>query len=139
MEFEFTWVEPSLLLCRAWGTATVEGITALEKALISHPKVGPGVYVLADHTDLDPSAITAAEIYRMAEFRAQNVHGIGVRVAIVSGPDPLRYGLERMFASFAEPDAEGMLRIFQTREEAIAWLTEWGAQIPPELADGGTV
>jgi hypothetical protein len=123
MEFEFTWVDPSLVICRMFDVATVEGTASLIQALISQPQFRPGVDVITDHTGQDVSALTAADIKQMAGFRAEIAGETTGRVAIVVGSDsPLRYGFGRMVGTYADLQGDDSIRVFRTLDEAIAWL-----------------
>jgi len=133
MEFELEWVHPSLLICRTSGAATVEGFIALFQAMRSHPQFRPGMNVLADHSSLDVSSITASEIEQVADMRARLVRETGARSALVIGPgSPMRYGLARMFEAYIEPQVETEVQVFETFDEAMAWLTEANAPVPSE-------
>ena len=49
MEFELTWVDRSaLVICRTYGTASVEGYREMLQALILQPEFGPGVDLVVD-------------------------------------------------------------------------------------------
>jgi len=63
----------------------------------------------------------SAEIQSIAERFAKFLTHIGPRFAVVTGWDDLRYGLTRVFATFAE--MEGcQIQVFREAEEAWAWL-----------------
>jgi len=59
MQFAVAWIEFSLVVCRTSGTASADGFASLLKALVSQPEFAPGVRVLADHSELDASALRA--------------------------------------------------------------------------------
>ena len=79
--------------------------------------------MIVDHTSVDVSALTAADIERIADLHAQFAVSPPVRAAIVAGQDsPTRYGLARMFESYADSQANAEIRVFETLDEAMAWL-----------------
>jgi hypothetical protein len=85
LEFEFTWIESSLVVCRASGVASADGFAALLKALASQPEFGPGVKVLADRSKLAVSELSAGDVERIADIRAKSADGMGMRTALVVG------------------------------------------------------
>jgi hypothetical protein len=123
MEFELEWVDPSLVICRTSGVGTVEGYEALMRALTSDPQFRLGIDVLIDHTNVDISALTAAEVEQVAGLRVQFLGTKVRRAAGVVGPNsPMRYGLGRMFEAHVASQAGTKIEIFKTLEDAIAWL-----------------
>jgi hypothetical protein len=123
MEFEIEWVDPSLVICRTSGVASVEGYQAMMAALTSQPQFQPGVDLIVDHTGADISALTAAEIEQIADLRARFAGDVAMRAAGVVGPgSPMRYGLGRMFEAFVDSNPGTKITVFETVEEAMAWL-----------------
>jgi hypothetical protein len=123
MEFEIEWVDPSLVICRTSGLASVEAYQALMKALTSQPQFRPGVDLIIDHTNVDVSALTTAEIEQVADLRIQFAGNVAARAAGVVGPgSPMRYGLGRMFEAYVGLQPGTEVTVFETVEEAIAWL-----------------
>ncbi len=123
MEFEFTWVDPSLVVCRPSGVAEVKGYKAFLQALISSPEFGPGVKVLMDITALDVSSLTAADMEELASLRVGFAGERKARSAMVVGPgSPLRYGLGRMFEGYVSSQVGFETRVFEEFDEALAWL-----------------
>ncbi len=124
MEFELEWLHPSLLICRVSGIATVEGCEALMRAVRSDPQFRPGIAMITNETNVDVSALTASDIERIADLSAQFPHTPPVRSAVVVGPDsPNRYGLARMFEAYADSEENPAIKVFETFDEAMAWLT----------------
>lgn len=123
MEFEFDWINPSMVICRMSGVATVEGYAAFLRALSAQPQFRPGATVITDHTNVEVSALSAGEIEQIAKLRVQFTGATMARSAIVVGPDaPAKYGLARMFEAFAVSADNDSVRVFGTIEEAMAWL-----------------
>jgi len=123
MEFEFTWIEPLLVVVRTSGSASAEGFKALFGELASEPEFGPGVKMLSDHTNLDISTLSSADIEKITAVRASHTRSLGAHSALVVGPDsPARYGLARMFEAYAASGGDDSVRVFETTDEAMAWL-----------------
>jgi hypothetical protein len=104
MEFEIEWVDPSLVICRTSGVASVEGYQAMMAALTSQPQFQPGVDLIVD-------------------LRARFAGDVAMRAAGVVGPgSPMRYGLGRMFEAFVDSNPGTKITVFETVEEAMTWL-----------------
>jgi len=132
MEFELTWVDPTLVVCRTSGVASVQGYEEAIRALASSPEFGPGVKVLMDHTALDVSSLTATDMEDIASLRARIAGEGKARSAVVVGRDsPLRYGLSRMFEGYVSPQVELEVRIFEELAEALIWLQADDAEPAP--------
>lgn len=138
MEFELEWVRPSLLICRVSGVATVEGCEDLMRTVISRPQFRSGISVITDETGVDASALTASDIEQIARLAAQFADPSPVRSAIVAGPDsPVRYGLTRMFKAYADMRRNTAIKVFDTLDEAMAWIGETDAPGPSEPSEDG--
>jgi hypothetical protein len=85
----------------------------------------PGLNELNDLSQTDLREITTDGIRRLAEV-ANTVHashGVSsVKVAIFA-PDPLPYGLARMYGAMASESPE-LIRVFRGMDEARSWLTD---------------
>src|ERR1035437_4484025 len=120
MNFEIEWVDPSLVICRTSGVASVEGYEAMMAALTAQPQFQPGVDLIVDHSSADVSALTAAEIEQIADLRARFMGNMAARAAGVVGPgSPMRYGLGRMFEAFVDVQPGTKITVFETVEEAM--------------------
>ena len=136
MEYEFIFVDSSLVVCRTFGVASVQGFVASLQALTSDPRWRPGMDTINDHTLLDASLFKASDIEQIANREGEYSGEIGQgRAAIVVGPDsPTRYGLVRMFEAYIEPLVEAKVRAFWTFDEALAWMRGPDYSLPAELA-----
>lgn len=131
MEFELTWIDSSRVVCRLSGIASAKDYEALLRALTSSPKFEPNVKVLLDFTAVDVSSVTAAGMEKIAGLRKQLAGKSNFRSAMVIGPDALKYGLGRMFQSYATAQAEIEVSIFRTFNEGMAWLEAGNAEPAP--------
>jgi hypothetical protein len=122
MEFELTWIDSSRVVCRTSGTASAKDYAALLRALTSSPEFGPDVKVLMDFRALDVSSVTAADMEKIAILRARFASEVNFRSAMVVGPGGLKYGLGRMFQSYATAQMELEVSVFHTFDEGMAWL-----------------
>lgn len=136
MEFEITWIDPSLVICRTSGVASVEGYRAMVQALASQPQFRPGVDVIVDHTNVDVSALTTFELEQVAGLRVELMGAQAGRAAGVVGPNsPLRYGLGRMFGAYVDSQGGTEIRVFGTVGEALVWLRGENAPVLPAPPD----
>lgn len=135
MEYEFIFVDSSLVVCRSFGVASVQGFVDSAEALTSNPRWRPGTDTISDHTLLDASQFKASDIEQIANRESEYSDEIGQeRAAIVVGPDsPTRYGLVRMFEAYIEPLVEANIRAFWTFDEALAWTRGPDYSLPAEL------
>jgi hypothetical protein len=133
MEFEISWIESSLVSVRTSGLASAEGFTALYEQLAAQPGFGPGVKMLSDHTDLDVSVLSVAEIEKIAAARDRYVGSLGARSALVVGHrSPAKYGLARMFEALAAEEPGDLVGVVETSEDALVWLRGEDAKpLPP--------
>ena len=123
MEFEITWVDPSLVVCRTSGVAEVKGYEEFLRAITSSPEFGPNVSVLMDLTALDISPLTATEIEELVNLRVRLAGESKARSAMVVGRgSPLRFGLGRMFEGLLSSQVGFETRVFEEFDEALAWL-----------------
>jgi hypothetical protein len=123
MKFEFTWVDPSLVICRASGAASVKGYRAMMQALTSQPQFQPGVDVIIDHKKVEVSALTSVEIEQIAGSRVEFMGATAGRTAGVAAPgSPIRWGLAPMHQAHIDSFAGTEFRWFETLDKAMAWL-----------------
>ena len=137
MEYEFIFVDSSLVVCRSFGVASVQGFVDSAEALTSDPSWRPGMDTISDHTHLDMSRLTAADIEQIAGGEGEYSDEIGQgRAAIVIGRHaPASYGLARMFEAYIEPLVEATFRAFWTLDEALVWLRGPGYALPAGLRE----
>jgi len=137
MEYEFIFVDSSLVICHSFGVASVEGFIASAEALISDSRWSPGMDTISDHTHLDMSRLTASEVEQIAGGEGEYSDEIGQgRGAIVIGHHaPASYGLARMFEALIEPLVEGTVRAFWTLGEALVWLRGPDYSLPAGLPE----
>jgi hypothetical protein len=89
--------------------------------------------MLSDHTDLDVSVLSAAEIEKIAAARDRYAGSLGARSALVVGHhSPAKYGLTRMFEALAAEEPGDLVRVLETSDDALAWLHGEDARpLPP--------
>jgi hypothetical protein len=103
------------------------------RALTSDPQFRPGVDVITDHTNVDLSAFTAAEVEQVAGLRVRFLGTMAGRAAGVVGPNsPMRYGLRRMFEAHVASQAGTKIELFKTLEGAMTWLRGTDSTAPRE-------
>jgi hypothetical protein len=137
MEYEFIFVDPSLVICRSFGVASVQGFIESAEALTSDSRWRPGMDTISDHTHLDMSRLTASDVAQIAGGEGEYSDEIGPgRAAIVIGRHaPASYGLARMFEAYIGPLVEVKVRAFWALDEALVWLRGPGYSLPSELRE----
>jgi len=133
MEFEITWVDPTLVVCRTSGVGEVKGYEEFLRAVSSSPEFGPDVSVLMDLTALDISLLTVTDMEELVRLRVRFAAERKARSAIVVGKgSPLKYGLGRMFEAFVDSKSDAEFGLFETLDEAMLWLRGADAGSAPE-------
>jgi hypothetical protein len=137
MEYEFIFVDSSLVICRSFGAASVQDFVDSAEALTSDPGWRPGMDTITDHTHLDASRLTASDIEQIAggESEYSDEIGQGRNAVVIGHYSPVTYGLARMFEAYIEPLTEATFRAFWTLDEALVWLRGPGYALPPGLRE----
>jgi hypothetical protein len=105
------------------GTATAEGIEAGLAELLSDPRFRPGMAVLIDNSSLDTKALGPSDIKAMADAFARAGEQLGpAAVAVLTGGTGTP-GLVSLWESYSS-HAKTQSRIFNQRDDAVAWLRE---------------
>lgn len=112
---------PQDVTITTFGPASAEGLTAFLMELVSNPRFRPGMLILADHTGLDPTTVTAAEVRAQAEIVVGLNGQIGASKIAIVVPSPLAFGWARMYELSAEA-AQAESNVFYSRSDALAWL-----------------
>ena len=143
MQFEFSWIKPSLVICRMSGAVKADDFVALTEAIVSNPKYRPGMDRVIDLCEIDATSISATDIERIADRVAVYANAIKTgRLALVVGSrSPLKYGLARMFEAFFGTQVNAPVAVFETVDAALAWLdaTDSRISLDPEDDAEGTV
>ncbi len=120
------WIEdePPMLRVRRWGAIPEVDEDDDFKACLADPRVGPGIPVLVDCSDIDPPD-DPHTIRHLADRLPRLVANLRCGpVALVVSSD-VQYGMARMYMAYtdlAHPDTE----VFRNLEEAREWLLAGG-------------
>jgi hypothetical protein len=111
------------LIVRTLGLPTIEGFDAVRQAALGHPAYRPGIAIVYDHSGLE-GYLSADEVRAIAASAArfERAGPYFSRIAIVS-PDPAMFGLTRMWEVYAGDQVAARTRIFESADEADAWLS----------------
>jgi hypothetical protein len=110
--------ERQLVTTTAWGTLTAAQVLEHQQHLQKDPAFNPDFYQLLDLTlvvYLQMDAKTVMELAELVLFSAKS------RRAFIAD-NPFHSGMARMFAAFHKLSGEDQVRVFTTRDEALAWL-----------------
>ncbi len=104
------------------GRADTAGIRRFLNEIVSDGRFQPGSSVINDHSALDFSGLTPADIRDISDLvsRLDEQHRFGPFAVVV--PNTFAFGLARMGQTLLTTDVLG--RIFYSREAAIEWLRE---------------
>ncbi len=126
MEYEIDFGAEADVVVTTSGRADPDGIRKFLNEVVSDGRFRPGSSLLNDHSALDFSALTPADIRDISDFvsRLDAEHGFGPFAVVV--PNSFAFGMARMGQTLLTADVDG--RIFYSRDDAIEWLGQ---------ADGG--
>jgi hypothetical protein len=104
------------------GRVDPAGIRRFLNEVVSDERFRSGSSLLNDHSALDFSGLTPADVRDISDLfsRLDEQHGFGPIAVVV--PSPSAFGLARMGQTLVRTDVLG--RIFYSREAAIEWLGE---------------
>ena len=134
MEYEITWGgDPEDASITTWGTATIEGLGAWVQEGLSDPRYRPGMRILIDHSRLDWSGLTPADIHRRIELFAKEAGRSGHVSAAVVMRAPVDFGIARMEQALIEfqPEVQIDFAVFFSIDEAREWLRALPKPDPP--------
>jgi hypothetical protein len=123
--------EPQDVTITTSGPATREGLTAFLMELVSSPRFRPGMLILADHSALDPTTVTAAEVRAQAHIVVGLNGQIGASKIAIVVPNALAFGWARMYELSAQA-AQAESNVFYSRSDALAWLELQRSNKPAE-------
>jgi hypothetical protein len=105
------------------GAADLASILRANDEFLAHPRLRPGMPILADHTALDTTPLASSDAKLIGEAYKRFLEAVGQSaIAIVVG-HPAAFGLVRMAEAYAGSQQPNM-RIFYSRAEAITWLSD---------------
>lgn len=104
------------------GKVTSKDILQALDLAVSSEKYKKGMGRLWDFTEIDLSSLESELIPTMAQYSLKFPSGIrDVKVSFVVNK-PLAYGLTRMFKTYSDLYAKSQVRIFDSLDEAEAWM-----------------
>ena len=121
-DIEFTESGPFDVVVTTSGKATAAEMAAGRRRVLDDPRFRPGMSLLVDHSLLDNSDITRAEVQLAAESLGRDRDASGLGSIAMVAPTSLNFGLARMFETFAGEELEDAVTVVRSREEAEAWL-----------------
>jgi hypothetical protein len=99
------------------GDTTSEMVIALFADLNARAE-GTRLLILIDEMNLRPALIGPRDLKKIASFWRTTTALRAARMAVIA-PNPVMYGLNRMFALIANDES---IHVFMWRQDAIAWL-----------------
>jgi hypothetical protein len=110
--------EKRLVVTRAWGKCTVEDVLEFRREIVKDDNFDPSFAQLADFSGVTVADISPAEVRMLAWI---NPFSPDSRRAIVA-QNQLAYALARIFETLRSLRGDRHIRVFRTREEALAWI-----------------
>ncbi|HZZ17872.1 MAG TPA: hypothetical protein VFE25_00800 [Opitutaceae bacterium] len=108
-------------------TLTYKEVVDMIHRMGADPQFDPCYTELTDMTAVDHVDMTMEQIVEIAILRVFNP---GSRRAIVA-PNPLYFGMARMYESHHEASSGGSVRVFSDMAEAIQWVDGDAPEAPP--------
>jgi hypothetical protein len=108
-----------LILVKLRGMPKPDAIVQMLETLNIYVETDASLRVLIDENDLRPGFVGPGDIARFVRSWRQGKALRATRLAVFVA-NPAMYGLNRMFQGLA--DAEGHVRVFHDRAQAMAWL-----------------
>jgi hypothetical protein len=107
-----------LVVTCAWGKCTVEDVLEFRRQIQKDDDFDPSFAQLADFSGVTIADISPSEVRMLAWM---NPFSPDSRRAIVAH-SKLAYGLSRIFETLRSLRGDRHIRVFHTREEALAWI-----------------
>jgi hypothetical protein len=107
-----------LVVTSAWGKCTVEDALEFRRQILKDEDFDPSFAQLADFSAVTTIDISPGEVRMLAWM---SPFSPGSRRAIVV-QSQLAFGLARIFETLRTLRGERYIRVFHTREEALAWI-----------------
>ena len=115
--------DPHDLTATLWGTADLESLRKFNAELTSNPKYRGGLLILFENSYLDLSTLSDAELEQIAADVLEREWDAPPRaVAIVTLNSETRSRLRHIVAHLG--GSQSRRRVFTSREDAVAWLSE---------------
>jgi hypothetical protein len=106
------------------GVVTVSDLDDMVQEALAAPQFRPGMKVLLDHRRADWSQMLSQDIHRRAALIRRDADRIGEqRIAFVASTQ-IGFGLGRMIEAFVNTFVGYDSRVFNSIDEARAWLAE---------------
>jgi hypothetical protein len=113
--------EPQDVTIRTSGQADAAGLIGFVTDLVADRRYYPGMAILVDHSALDATTLSAADVRALADAVLKLDDEIGASTVAIVVPNPLTYGFARMYELQAEA-AQVRSRVFYALTDALAWL-----------------
>jgi hypothetical protein len=110
--------QKKLVVTCAWGTCTAEDALEFRRQILKDGDFDPSLNQLADFSGITTLDVTPAEVRMLA---GGNIFSPDSRRAIVV-EGQLAFALARMFETLRGLRGDRHVRVFHTREEAVAWI-----------------
>ncbi len=107
-----------LVVTCAWGACTAEDALQFRRQILKDENFDPSFSQLADFTGVTTIDITPADVRMLA---GSNIFSPDSRRAIVV-TGQLAFGLARIFETLRGLRGDRHVRVFHTRDEALAWI-----------------
>jgi len=113
--------ERGVVFTRCGGTLTVADMRDIASQLRADPDFKPDHRQLIDLSQVDGMTASFDAIYRFAVYNGDPFSGSSRRAVVA--PQPVLYGIARMYQGMREDKDRGTFRVYRTLAEAHDWLS----------------
>jgi hypothetical protein len=106
------------------GDAEVDKFGDILESLAGHEKWKPGTPFLINHAKLNAAPLTPDDMRKIAELNGRYAAKIGNSRCAHFVSRELEFGMARMWETLVEGKWDVSEKLFKSKDEAVAWLTE---------------
>jgi hypothetical protein len=125
VDFEISFIDDGqIAVVKTSWQATLDGFAAYLEAMTSDPRWRTGMSVLSDHSELDTGGFSSQDIENLVKSRLSQTGVVGGGLCAIVARTPLNFGFGRVFMAYSEGVLPLRTHIFNTTDDALAWLRE---------------
>ncbi len=106
------------------GSLSTEEILTALKNIYASDEAGTDINALWDIREADVSSFSQQDIVKVRDLAKKNWGVGGASRAAIVVTDLLDYGLSRMYGLLMESYTSSEVKVFNTKKEALEWLTD---------------
>jgi hypothetical protein len=125
VEYEVEWGgSPQDVTISFFGDASFSNAPAFTREFLEDERYRPGLKVLVDHTEPHTFKYSTGELRELIDRVVAMEGKIGGGYCAIVAPTPVVYGIMRIWEAELESATKARIRLFRSKEDAIAWLRD---------------